>query len=439
MLALLLLNKPGAKLKAFPTLARLKEAANAPGVDRLLNTYLTSLVTGLAFTVLVLSIYHVAEGWAKQEVRDENDTARLAPEYLDNEIAIPLSTRLGWEYVGRDGLSDSTREQANAAIVSGARRWGQSFKLAFWEAFNYLIVFGVSTSVALLTLRARITEGRWHRPDANDAHSPPLLTCIGIGLLSYVLTTLAYVVVNFARLVLPVWTATRYPIFSSINIDGFITELPRLLLFPLVSFILAWWTCARLQVNGARPAETIASTRRGTSATLLGALVLGVTAVLLPFGVITLFAGLSQNALPTWPSGLTWPVVTSIALALLVTAVAIAKTSIGKFVRNITSRLAPMTLVSGWRNRGRFIADLRSAAALGAVVGLVNLVIRSALDTVNSGWLAIDVFLLPFIGFALAGLAFLSHDPLGDLSEPAPANQTPPAVLPVAASKKVFG
>ena len=428
LLALLLMNKPEARLGRFPRLAIIRSFSLSRSSEPAHDSHAKALLIGTALVLFALFAYQFMQQIAQGQIRTNSDLISLSP--LNPVIAedVSLTRRLIWEMNGSDGLSASTREQIEDSVVSFVKRAGFYLSEALWGTLNQLLVFGLSATVALIAMR---TNGMGTQPSVVKGYNqqgastalPSALSWIGIGIVAYVVCMPAVIIVNFAKLVIPVWTETQYPIFSSINIDGFSKEVPRLLLYPLFSFAFAAFVCflyrqqaktlgnssvtgnstlwqsVRVEQTSALPAASALNRQANGSTTFATLFLSGLFVFLFVAGYHFLLSYLPGVASSPTPSTVDSSFASALPYFHLLLPILVYLS------------LTWLFLYTMFRASNVSWFAIRTALLVGGLIAFANLGFRAVIGSVPSGWSVMDAVTEPFMGFTLLTLAYIVYGP----------------------------
>jgi len=255
LLALLLINKPDVQLKNYQLLDRLRDYVLERDRNHEMNAFGMSALFGVFLSLGLLTFHFSFVDDIKSSLRAPDsvksfDVGGLGPVYKDFEVVQEpglISSVMG-KIIAGEGISKVQRAESETYILSLIGSTAGSFLDACLEVLDYLIIFSISTGIALTIRSMRKVERRWS--SRVNYEPPPMYSYMFVGVVAYLISACFILLYRFVRIVVMPMLDSEANLLSSTHLTLFRDSFGEYLLFPVTAFVIVWYVLEYMDRKG---------------------------------------------------------------------------------------------------------------------------------------------------------------------------------------------
>lgn len=239
LLALLFINRPDAELSANSLLKDVMHQSVTTREQRMGNVVLSSVIVGLAVSLLVLPTYKMAVDESKAWLREspyENKLPLLGKGNRNGaNSALPLSEVLF------NGMNKDELESASSMWAGAANKIGSRIRFWAYEIIKPALIFLVSAGVTLAYRNRAMAERRWKSGLLPGHDNVPLLRYLSAGLYAYLATLGAVFFYHFIVLALIPAIQSQNDFMTYEGMEVLSAAIPEIMYFSLTAFLISYF------------------------------------------------------------------------------------------------------------------------------------------------------------------------------------------------------
>jgi hypothetical protein len=207
--------------------------------QRMGNVIISSVIMGLAVSLLILPTYKLAVDQSKSWLRESPYENKLPFPGKGNgghtNSSLPLSEVLF------NGMNKAELQSASSMWTGAANKIGNRIRFWGYEIIKPALIFLVSAGVTLAYRNRAMAERRWKSGLVLDHDNVPLLRYLAAGLYAYVATLSAVFLYHFVLLALIPAIHSQNDFMTYEGMEVLSAAIPEITYFSLTAFLISYF------------------------------------------------------------------------------------------------------------------------------------------------------------------------------------------------------